>query len=152
MQSLNEVRLIGNVGQDPEMRSTPSGTPVANLSLATNYVYKDAQGERQEATEWHQLVAFGKQAELVGRLLAKGRAAYVFGRLKTSRWEDSDQVRHARTEIVVDRFILLDRRDAGEAPAEADPAGDGFGEEVPEVDRIEEEPEPAPRGRGRKRA
>ncbi len=109
---INKVILLGNLGRDPEIRSTTSGTSVANLSLATNRRWKDRDGNRQEHTEWHRIVCFGRQAEVAGQYLSRGRQIYVEGRLQTRSWEDREtgQTRYA-TEVVCGNFQMLDRRD-----------------------------------------
>ena len=85
---VNKVILVGNLGRDPEIRSTTSGMPVANFSLATNRRWKDKEGNRQEQTEWHNIVCFGRQAEVAGQYLSRGRQLYVEGRIQTRSWED----------------------------------------------------------------
>ncbi len=85
---INKVILVGNLGRDPEIRSTVSGTPVATLSLATNRRWKDREGDRQEQTEWHRVVCFGRQAEVAAQYLSRGRQIYVEGRIQTRSWED----------------------------------------------------------------
>ncbi len=115
---LNKVMLIGNLGRDPEVRSLPSGQPVANFTLATSRRWKDRDGNRQEQTEWHNIVCFGKQAEIAGQYLTKGKQVFVEGRLQTRSWERDGQ-KHFRTEIVCDNFQMLGARGA---PA-AEPLG-----------------------------
>ncbi len=111
---INKVILVGNLGRDPEIRSTTSGTPVANLSLATNRRWKDRDGNPQEKTEWHRVVVFGRQAEVAGQYLARGRQIYVEGRIQTRSWEDREtgETRYA-TEIVCESFQMLGRRADG---------------------------------------
>lgn len=121
---LNKVMLIGNVGRPPETRTSDGGTPRTRFSLATNRRWTDESGNRQEQTEWHQVVAFGRLAEIAGELVVKGRLLYIEGRLHTSSWEDSESgQRHARTEVVADTLLVLDRRPASAegAPASDDP-------------------------------
>jgi len=129
---INKVILIGNLGRAPEMRSTSSDVPVANFSLATNRRWKDSNGERQEQTEWHSVVCFGRQAEVAGQYLTRGRLVYVEGRLQTRTWEDETGVTRSRTEIVCEDFQMLGQRPEAEAAgaAEGEPAA--------------EEPEPQP--------
>ena len=103
---LNKVLLIGNLGRDPEMRSLPSGQPVANFSLATSRKWKDRDGNRKEETEWHNIVVFGKQAEIAGQYLNKGKQVYIEGRIQTRNWEKDGQ-KHYRTEIICDNFQML---------------------------------------------
>lgn len=109
MMSLNRAQIIGNVTRDPDVRTTTSGQSVANFSVATNSVWTDAQGTRQEKTEFHNVVAWGKLGEICGQYLAKGRRVYVEGRLQTREWESQDGQKRQRTEIVADSVIMLDR-------------------------------------------
>jgi single-strand DNA-binding protein len=116
-KSVNKVILLGNVGKDPEIRSTPSGTMVANFSIATSDRFQDAQGNWQDRTEWHNLVAFKRTAEIVRDYVKKGSKLYVEGKLQTSSWEDktSGQKKY-KTEIIVNDLSLLSGRDEGGAP------------------------------------
>jgi single-strand DNA-binding protein len=111
-RSVNKVTLLGNVGKDPEIRSTASGTIVANLTLATSDNQKDAQGNWQEHTEWHNLVAFTRTAEIVRDYVKKGSKLYIEGKIQTRSWDDkqSGQKRY-RTEIIVNELVLLSSRD-----------------------------------------
>lgn len=111
---INKVILIGNLGRDPEIRSTASGMPVANLSLATNRRWKDRDGNPQEQTEWHRVVCFGRQAEVAGQYLSRGRQIYVEGRLQTRSWEDrqTGETKYS-TEVVCENFQMLGRRGDG---------------------------------------
>jgi single-strand DNA-binding protein len=113
-KSVNKVILLGNVGKDPEIRTTPSGTMVGNLTLATSDRQKDAQGNWQERTEWHNLVTFGRTAEIVRDYVKKGAKLYVEGKIQTRSWDDkeSGQKRY-RTEIIVNDISLLSGRDEG---------------------------------------
>ena len=107
-KSVNKVILVGNVGKDPDIKYTPSGVPVAKVSLATNEKYKDKSGEWQERTEWHNLVFWQRLAEIVGEYVKKGSKVYVEGRLQTSSWEDKQSgEKKYRTEIVVADLVLL---------------------------------------------
>jgi single-strand DNA-binding protein len=133
----NQVILIGNLGRDPEIRSLTTGTPVANFSLATNRRWKDAQGEPREQTEWHNIVCFGRQAEIAGQYLTRGKQVCVIGRIQTRSWEDREtgDTRY-RTEIVCANFQMLGSRgDNGDEPAQA-PATDPDGTSEPEDDDI----------------
>ena len=103
---VNKVILVGNLGRDPEIRSTPSGQNVANFSVATTRRWKDRDGNRQEKTEWHNIVAWGKQAEIAGQYLTKGKQVFVEGRLETRTWEKDGQ-KHYRTEVICDQFTML---------------------------------------------
>jgi single-strand DNA-binding protein len=108
---VNKVILIGNLGRDPEVRSTPSGQPVASFTLATNRRWKDKMGNRQEETEWHNIVVWGKQAEIAGQYLKKGKQIFLEGRLQTRSWEDKQSgEKKYRTEIVCDNFQMLGQR------------------------------------------
>jgi single-strand DNA-binding protein len=113
-RSVNKVILVGNVGKDPEIRSTPSGTMVATFGLATSDRQKDAQGNWQDHTEWHNLVAFARTAEIIRDYVKKGSKLYIEGMLRTSNWEDktSGQKRY-KTEILVNELILLSGREEG---------------------------------------
>jgi single-strand DNA-binding protein len=97
--SVNKVILLGRLGQNPEVRHTPSGASVANFSLATNETWMDKNGQKQERTEWHRIVVWGKLADLCGQYLAKGRQAYVEGRLQTRQWQDKDGQTKYTTEV-----------------------------------------------------
>ncbi len=113
MSSLNKVLLIGRLGKDPEVRYTPDGAPVANFSLATSEFWTDKSGTRQERTEWHNIVAWNKLADLSKRYLAKGRQVYVEGRLRTREWDDKDGNKRRTTEIVASQMVLLGSRPEG---------------------------------------
>src|SRR5438093_13525680 len=114
MASVNKVILVGNLGRDPETRYTTSGDAVTNIRVATTDTWKDKNGEKQERTEWHTVVFFGRQAEIAGEYLKKGRQVYVEGRLQTRKWTDKDGVEKYSTEIVADRMQLIGgARDAG---------------------------------------
>ena len=91
--SVNKVILIGNLGQDPESRFTPSGTAVTNLSVATNESWKDQNGDSQDRTEWHRIVMYGKMAETASEYMKKGQMVYIEGRLQTNEWEDQNQIK-----------------------------------------------------------
>lgn len=112
MSGVNKVIVLGNVGRDPEIRYTQNGTAVANFSIATSEVYGGRDGtERKETTEWHNIVCWGRQAEIAGQYVKKGRQLYVEGRLQTRDWVDPQGVKHYRTEIICRNFQLLGRRD-----------------------------------------
>jgi len=110
MASVNKVILIGNLGRDPEMRYLPSGDAVANLRIATTDTWKDKNGDKQEATEWHSVVFFGKQAEICGQYLKKGSPLYVEGSLRTRKWQDKEGNDRYTTEIRGDRMQMLGSR------------------------------------------
>ena len=110
-KSVNKVILLGNVGKEPEFKALPSGQPVANFSLATSERYKDQQGNQQERTEWHNLVAYAKLAEIVRDYVKKGSKLYVEGRLTTRSWDDRETNKKVyRTEIVISDLSLLSGR------------------------------------------
>jgi single-strand DNA-binding protein len=114
MASVNKVILLGNLGRDPETRYTTGGDAVTNLNIATSEQWKDKAGEKQERTEWHRVVLFGRQAEIAGEYLKKGRSVYIEGRLQTRKYTDKDGVEKYSTEIVGDRMQLIgSARDAG---------------------------------------
>ena len=119
MMSLNRAQIIGNLTRDPEMRTTASGQNVANFGIATSSVWTDAAGTRQEKTEFHNIVAWGKLADICGQYLAKGRRVFAEGRLQTREWEGQDGQKRRSTEIVADNLIMLDRPPQGGAPAKA---------------------------------
>ena len=111
-KSVNKVILVGNVGKDPEVRYSQSGTPVANFSLATNERFKDRNDAWQDRTEWHNIVAWQRLAEIVGEYVAKGSKVYVEGKLQTTSWEDRQSgERKYRTEIVARDLLLLGPRE-----------------------------------------
>jgi single-strand DNA-binding protein len=113
-KSVNKVILLGNVGKDPEIRSTPGGTMVANFTLATSDRFQDAQGNWQDRTEWHSLVAFKRTAEIVRDYVKKGSKLYIEGKLTTRSWEDKEtKQKKYRTEIVVFDLSLLSGREEG---------------------------------------
>ena len=114
MSSLNKVMLIGRLGQDPEVRYTQSNTAVATLSLATNERYKDGNGEQQERTEWHRVVAWGRLAEICQQYLNKGSLIYVEGPLQTRSWEDNQGQKRYTTEIKALQMTMLDSRGGGQ--------------------------------------
>ncbi|HTL75716.1 MAG TPA: single-stranded DNA-binding protein [Casimicrobiaceae bacterium] len=114
MASVNKVILLGNLGRDPETRYTTGGDAVTNLSIATSEQWKDKNGEKQERTEWHRVVLFGRQAEIAGEYLKKGRSVYIEGRLQTRKYTDKDGVEKYSTEVVGDRMQLIGGgRDSG---------------------------------------
>jgi single-strand DNA-binding protein len=116
MVSLNKVMLIGNVGKDPEMRFTPSGSPVTSFSVATNRTYSTSEGEKKQETEWFSVVTWSKLAELCNQFLTKGKLVYVEGRLQTRTWDSPDGQKHSRTEVVANQVLFLDRSGAPGAP------------------------------------
>ena len=134
-KSVNKVILIGNLGKDPEVKVTPSGTPVAKFTMATNERYKDKAGQWQDRTEWHNLVAWQRTAEIIGEYVKKGSKVYVEGRLQTSSWDDKTTgEKKYRTEIIVNDLVLLSGRGDGEGASRG--GGNNFDQRAPE-------PEPA---------
>lgn len=114
MASINKVIIIGNLGRDPEVRYTPNGAAVCNVSVATTRNWKDkSSGDKVEETEWHRVVFYDRLAEIAGEYLKKGRAVYVEGRLKTRKWADKDGKDNYTTEIVAENMQLLGGRDGG---------------------------------------
>lgn len=105
--SVNKAIILGNLGRDPEVRSTSSGQMVANFSIATNRVYTDRDGQRQEQTEWHNIVAWGRLAEIAEQYLKKGNQVYIEGRIQTRSWEDQSGETRRTTEIVVQEMQML---------------------------------------------
>ena len=113
---LNKVQLVGHAGQGPGIRETPQGTKVADLRLATSRYWRDGEGNRQEETEWHRVVFWGKTAENVATVLAKGRLVYIEGRIQTRSWED-ETGKHFRTEVIAETWQALTRGTASEEAA-----------------------------------
>jgi single-strand DNA-binding protein len=129
MASVNKVILIGNLGRDPELRYTGSGQPVANFTMATTENWTNKSGEREQRTEWHRIVAWGRLAEICGEHLAKGKQVYVEGRLQTREWEDREGNKRRTTEITAQQVLMMGRRgEAGGMPADEgsppEPAGE----------------------------
>ena len=107
--SVNKVILIGHLGRDPELRYTPNGSPVMNISIATNEAWTDKSGERQERTEWHKVVIWGRQAEVLNEYLRKGKQIYVEGSLQTRQYEDKDNITRYITEVRAQQVKMLGR-------------------------------------------
>ena len=118
MASLNKVQIIGNLGRDPEVRYTPSGTAVANVSIASVRKWKDKHKQPQEETEWHRVVFYDRLAEIVGEYLKKGAPCYVEGRLKTRKWQDKEGKDQYTTEIVAEQMQMLGGREQASEPAD----------------------------------
>ena len=135
--NLNKAIIIGNLTQNPETRTTPNGQTVANFTIATNRVWTNQQGQKQEQAEFHNIVAWGKLAEIVTQILHKGSKAYVEGRLQTRSWEGQDGAKRQRTEIVAENFIALNAK--GETSGPSGPAAPDLGSDVSEFP-IEEPP------------
>jgi len=109
-RGLNKVMIIGNLGRDPEMRYTPSGKPVTSFSVAVSRTYMKPEGERTEVTDWFNIVAWGRLAEICSQYLTKGSMVYVEGRLETRSWEGDNGQKHYRTEVVASDVNILDRK------------------------------------------
>lgn len=113
-RGINKVIIVGNLGNDPEIRYTQSGTAIANISIATSETWKDKQtGEPREQTEWHRCVAYRRLAEIIGEYLKKGSKVYIEGRLQTRKWQDKEGIERYTTEIVVNDLQMLDSRSGG---------------------------------------
>ena len=125
MASVNKTIILGRLGKDPELRRTPSGQAVVELRVATDESWNDQQGQRQERTEWHSIVVWGRQAENCERYLTKGREVFVEGRIQTREYTDKDNNKRYRTEIVADRVQFVGGR--GDAPADAGGRSGGGG-------------------------
>lgn len=152
-RSLNKVQLIGNLTRDPELRYTPSGAAVCTFGLATNRSWTTDTGEKHEETEFHNIVAWNKLAELCSQFLVKGRKIYVEGRLATRNWQGQDGQQRSRTEIVIDDMILLDSMKSGQSsePSAAPKAGpakvqrkEETSVEEPAETKVQEKHEPDP--------
>ena len=136
MVSLNKMTIIGNLGSEPEMRFTPNGRPVTSFSVATNWRFTTAEGERREETEWFTVVAWARLAEQCNQFLTKGRLVYVEGRLRTHTWEGQDGQKRSRNEIIADRVSFLDRQAGASLPGEkdedsaVDDVGGGGGDDI----------------------
>jgi single-strand DNA-binding protein len=128
---INKVILVGNLGQDPEIRYTADGRPIATFSIATSETWKDKNsGERRDKTEWHRVVVFGKLAEICGQYLAKGRQVYIEGKLQTRKWQGQDGQDRYTTEVVVDvrgTMQMLGNREGGPGPSRPASGGSNSG-------------------------
>ncbi len=137
--SLNRAMIIGNLTRDPELRTTPGGQNVCNFSVATSSQWTDAAGQKQERSEYHSIVAWGKLADICQQYLTKGRKVYIEGRIQTREWEAQDGAKRTKTEIVADNMIMLDRSSGGGSqPAVGGVAPAGISAEpttVPTIDR-----------------
>jgi single-strand DNA-binding protein len=121
---LNKVMLIGNITQDPEVRTTPSGISVTSFGLATNLIWNDQQGQKQEKVEFHNIVAWRRLAEIMGQYLHKGSKIYIEGRLQTSSWDDQSGNKKYRTEVIADNMIMLDRKGDSQGGGNPGPASE----------------------------
>ena len=111
---VNKAILVGRLGKDPEVRYLPDGTMVTNFRLATDESYKDKNGEKVQKTEWHQIVAYRKLAEICGNYLVKGKLVYIEGKIQNRSWDDKDGVKHYMTEIIANDMKMLDSKGQGQ--------------------------------------
>ncbi|MGA9056835.1 MAG: single-stranded DNA-binding protein [Terriglobia bacterium] len=142
--SVNKVILIGRLGKDPEVKYTPSGAPVAKFSLATDEVFKDRSGEQQKRTEWHNIVAWNKLAEICGEYLTKGKLVYIEGSIRSRQWEDQAGNKRTAYDIVAGRMQMLGSKadsDRAAAAAAAVPAAERAPVEKPPASEPPAEPE-----------
>lgn len=138
-RGVNKVILIGNLGKDPEVRYAPNGSAVANITLATSESWKDKNsGEKQEKTEWHRVVFFGKLAEIAGEYLKKGSQVYVEGRLQTRKWQDKDGKDRYTTEIVANELQMLGSRGGAGAPSDSFNQDTPYSEDKPAAGKADE--------------
>ncbi len=135
--------VYGNLTRDPELKALPSGMSVCSMSIATNRVYNDRDGKRQESADYHNVVVFGKQAENSAKYLTKGNGVYVEGRMQTRSWE-KDGVKQYRTEIVADRVQFGPKGGSGSSPSNSVPADDSKAPSVPDYPEEEINPEDIP--------
>tara|TARA_R110000868_G_scaffold318028_1_gene578820 strand:+ start:33923 stop:34381 length:459 start_codon:yes stop_codon:yes gene_type:complete len=138
-RGINKVILVGNLGRDPEVRYTPSGSAVTNVSIATSDTWKDKEGNAQERTEWHRIVFFNRLAEIAGEYLKKGSKIYVEGRLQTRKWQDKDNQDRYTTEIVGNEMQMLDSKGGS-----ADYAGGSSSSSRSSSSSSSSQPAPAP--------
>jgi single-strand DNA-binding protein len=135
MAGINKVILVGNLGADPEIRYTPSGTAVANFRLATSETRTNKEGQKETKTEWHRIVTFGKLAEICGEYLAKGKQVYIEGKIQTRSWDDKDGTKKYMTEIVANTMQMLGGKDASSsAPAPSE--GPGYDTPPSDIDDV----------------
>jgi single stranded DNA-binding protein (ssb) len=134
---LNKAILIGNLTRDPEMKSLPSGIQVTSFSIATNRVWKDKNGAKQESADYHNIVVFGRQAETVAQFLRKGSSVLVEGRMQTRSWDGADGKKNYRTEIVADRVQFGPRPSGSGAPTQAPKANDDKASAPPPMETID---------------
>jgi len=133
-RSLNEVKLLGNLGSDPDTKFRPSGGAVTVISLATSKTWKDNEGNQQERTEWHRVVFFNRLAEIAGEYLKKGSKCYLCGELRTNKWQDKDGLDRYTTEIIANDLILLNSRGGLLTTPDSPPPQIPQGDDVPFFD------------------
>ncbi len=125
MSSVNKAIILGNLGNDPDIKYTKTGSPVANLSIATSERWKDKEtGEQKEQTEWHRVVVFGRLAEIAEQFLKKGSKVFIEGKIQTRDWEDADGNKKYTTEVVAREMTMLDSRASSNSSASADTSGE----------------------------
>ena len=139
-RSLNKVMLIGNLTRDPELRYTPQGTAVCTFGLSTNREWVDASGQKQESSEFHNLVAWTKLAEICSQLLFKGRKVYVSGRLQTRNWQGQDGAERSKTEVIIDEMIAFGEGKGGGQQMDESYAPETTADEASQVFSAEEAP------------
>ncbi len=138
--NLNKVFIIGNLTRDPELRTLPAGTPVASFGVATNRIWKDQQGQKQQDVQFHNVVVFGRQAETVSQYLNKGSLALIEGRIQTRSWDAKDGTKQYRTEIIAERIQFGPRGAAGvSGKMNSSPAPAPSREDLPEIDLGEDD-------------
>lgn len=130
-RDLNKVILIGNIGRDPDLRQTEKGSAISTFSLATNTTWVDREGVRAERTEWHNIVAWNRLAEICNQIIRKGDQIYIEGRLRTRSWTDEKGEHHHRTEVIAEQMIKLSRRPDEDNIHDHDSAGDSNPEPAP---------------------
>jgi single-strand DNA-binding protein len=136
---LNRAMIIGRLTADPESRTTPQGTVVSSFSVATNFVWSDGGGQKQERVEYHNIVAWRKLAEICNQYLRKGTKVYIEGRIQTRDWQGQDGVKKYRTEIIAENMIMLDRAGAGGGQGNFHQAPTAIPTtEIPKMDNVEE--------------
>lgn len=140
MASVNKAIIIGNLGRDPELRTTPSGKSVTSFSMATTSRWKNQNGENQESTEWHNIVLWGRQAEVAKEYLSKGSSVYIEGRIQTRSYQDKDGVQKYRTEIIGQAMQFLGSRGGGGgASSDYTPPSPPQGDEPPNDNNVEDD-------------
>ncbi len=133
MAGINKAILIGNLGQDPELKYMPSGDALCNFTIATTESWKDKDGVQQDRTEWHRVVAFRRLAEICGEYLKKGKQVYIEGKIQTRSWEDKDGNKRYTTEIVADQMKMLGKRDEESGESYSSPSPQNSAAAVPSV-------------------
>ena len=146
MASVNKVIIVGNLGRDPEVRYTPNGSAVCNVSVATTRSWKNKEsGDKSEETEWHRVVFYDKLAEIAGEYLKKGRSVYVEGRLKTRKWQDKDGAEKYTTEIIAEEMKMLGGREGMGGGDDAGGESSGYGNRAQPASRPAAAARPAPK-------